>query len=98
MIVRCSKHITPPKRCDPLTSHKSPLRYNLETTRAQHKAQKYKICKLTFTYLITQASKLEAQHIQQHARYKTKTCKGASNFQCKQIMHKLPQGGTLDIR
>ena len=42
--------------------------------------------------------KLEAQHIHTHARYKTKTCKGASNFQCKQFKYKLPQGGTLDIR
>ena len=41
--------------------------------------------------------KLEAQHIQTHARYKTKTSKGASNFQCKQFKYKLPQGGTLDV-
>ena len=41
---------------------------------------------------------LETHHIQTHARNKTKTCKGASNFQCKQFKYKLPQGGTLDIR
>ena len=65
--------------------------------KAQRMTQTYMMCKPTHTYLITQDKQLEAQHIQTHARNKTKTSKGASNFQCKQFKYKLPEGGTSDI-
>ena len=69
-----------------------PTKIQRRCTKAQHTTHTYMKC--TPTYI----SKLEAQHIQTHARNKTKTCKGASNFQSKQFKYKLPQGGTLDIR
>ena len=37
---------------------------------------------LTYTSLNNKTSRKEAYHIQAHARNKTNTCKGASNFQC----------------
>ena len=65
--------------------------------KAQCMTHTYMMRKPTHTYLITQDKQLEAQHIQTHARNKTKTCRGASNFQCKQFKYELPQGRTLDI-
>ena len=74
-----------------------PTKIQTRCIKAQRTTHMYMMCKLTHTYLITQDKQLEAQHIQTHARNKTKTCKGASNFQCKQCKYKLPEGGTLDI-
>ena len=52
----------------------------------------------THTYLITQDKQIGSTHIQTHARYKTKTSKGSSNFKCKQFEYNLQPGGTLDKR
>jgi len=35
--------------------------------------------------------------LQTHIWYKTKTCKGASNLQYRELKYKLPQRGTLVI-
>ena len=75
-----------------------PTKIQTRCTKAQHTTHTYMKCTPTYTYLITQDKQIGSTHIQTHARYKTKTCKGASNFQYKQFKYKLPQGGTLDIR
>ena len=74
-----------------------PTKIQTRCIKAQHTTHMYMMCNRTHTYLISQDKQLEAQHIQTHARNKTKTCKGASNFQYKQFKCKLPEGGTLDI-
>ena len=56
------------------------------------------MCKPTYTYLISQDTQNGSTTYTYTCKVQNQTCKGASNFQCKQFKYKLPQGGTLDIR
>ena len=66
--------------------------------KAQRMTHTYMMCKPTHTYLIAQDNQVGSTTYTNTCKEKNQTCKGVSNFQCKQFKHELPQGGTLDIR
>jgi hypothetical protein len=96
------KHNTPPKWDVPLITQKDPNKIlsRWDKRLKANKQQKINIWCVNqhIQTRIHKISKNKTHHMQNHARYKTKTCKGASNFQCKEDKYMLPQRGTLDIR
>ena len=86
-IVKCTKHITPPKWDSPLISQKSQIKSTQNPIEAQHNVYSYMIRDQHRHTWFLKISRKEAHNIQTHARNKTNTCKGQVTLNVNMILN-----------